>query len=92
MAWLETFYDVATVAIVFVGIYAAVMCTGMTIATLTVFLLAFYRLSPQLSALQASQSIVLSYIPGTKRVDEHIQQREAADAIESTLLGNARTQ
>jgi ABC-type multidrug transport system fused ATPase/permease subunit len=43
----------------------------MTIATLTVFLFAFYRLSPRLSSLQVNQSRVLSYVPGIRRVAEY---------------------
>lgn len=70
-AWLKTLYESATIVTVFVGIYAAVTFFGMTVATLTVFLFAYYRLSPRISSLQANQSLLLSLIPAVMRVDEY---------------------
>jgi len=70
-AWLKTLYNSASMVTIFVGIYAAVTMFGMTVATLTVFLFAFYRLSPRLSTMQASQSQVLSFVPGVRRVKEY---------------------
>jgi ATP-binding cassette subfamily B protein len=49
----------------------------MTFATLTVFLFAFYRLSPRISGLQASQSLLLSFVPGIKRVEEYTETAAA---------------
>jgi ATP-binding cassette subfamily C protein len=70
-AWLKTIYESASIATVFVGIYVAATFFGMTFATLTVFLFAFYRLSPRISGLQASQSLLLSFVPGIKRVEDY---------------------
>jgi ABC-type multidrug transport system fused ATPase/permease subunit len=49
----------------------------MSIATLTVFLFAYYRLSPRLSNLQANQSLVLSLVPSLRRVDEYTESATA---------------
>ena len=70
-AWLKTSYESASVVTVFVGIYAAATFFGMTFAVLTVFLFAYYRLAPRLSTLQATQSLVLSLVPGIRRVEEY---------------------
>lgn len=72
-AWLKALYNSASIVTVFAGIYAAVTFFGMTVATLTVFLFAYYRLAPRLSILQANQSRLLSLIPGLMRVDEYTQ-------------------
>jgi ABC-type multidrug transport system fused ATPase/permease subunit len=69
-AWLKTLYDSAAIVTVFVGIYAAVSFFGMSIASLTVFLFAYYRLSPRISNLQSNQSLILSLVPGLQRVDD----------------------
>ncbi len=69
-AWLKTLYDSAAIVTVFVGIYAAVSFFGMSIASLTVFLFAYYRLAPRISNLQSNQSLILSLVPGLRRVDE----------------------
>jgi len=71
-AWIRAIYASAAIATVFLGIYVAVTYFGMSIATLTVFLFVYYRLSPRLSNLQSDQSFLLSLIPSVKRVDEHI--------------------
>jgi ABC-type multidrug transport system fused ATPase/permease subunit len=70
-ALLKTLYNVATVMMLFLGIYIAVTFFGMTVATLTVFLFAFYRLSPRVASLQATQSEMQSLIPGVMRADEY---------------------
>ena len=72
-AWLKALYNSASIVTVFVGIYAAVTVFGMTVAALTVFLFAYYRLAPRLSILQANQSRLLSLIPGLMRVDDYTQ-------------------
>jgi ABC-type multidrug transport system fused ATPase/permease subunit len=70
-ALLKTLYNVATVMMLFLGIYIAVTFFGMTVATLTVFLFAFYRLSPRVASLQATQSEMQSLIPGVMRADAY---------------------
>jgi ABC-type multidrug transport system fused ATPase/permease subunit len=49
----------------------------MTVATLTVFLFAYYRLSPRISSLQANQSLLLSLVPAVRRVDEYTETATA---------------
>jgi ABC-type multidrug transport system fused ATPase/permease subunit len=83
-AWLKTIYDSASIAVVFAGIYVAVTFFGMTTATLSVFLFVFYRLSPRISNLQANQHLVLSLIPGVKRVDSFTAQAVAMHEVSGT--------
>lgn len=77
-AWLKVLYDSASITAVFVGIYAAVTFFGMNAASLTVFLFAFYRLSPRVSNLQSNQSWLLSLVPSLRRVDNFTARAEAA--------------
>lgn len=87
-AWLKTLYDSASVATVFLSIYVAVTYFGITSATLTVFLFAFYRLSPRISNLQANQSYLLSLVPGLRQVDEYMATAVAMrEESGSTPLG-----
>jgi ABC-type multidrug transport system fused ATPase/permease subunit len=71
-AWLKTLYESASIVTIFVGIYVAITHFGMDVPTLTVFLFAYYRLSPRISTLQANQSFLLSLIPALVRVDEYL--------------------
>lgn len=84
-AWLKTLYESATIVTIFVGIYVAVTFFGMSVATLTVFLFAYYRLSPRISSLQANQSYLLSLIPAVGRVDDYT----AAAAASNEASGDA---
>jgi ABC-type multidrug transport system fused ATPase/permease subunit len=77
-AWLKTLFDSSSITVLIIGMFVGVTFFGMTSATLTVFLFVFYRLSPRISALQANQHLVLSYIPGVKRVDEYTAQAMAS--------------
>jgi ATP-binding cassette subfamily C protein len=85
-AWLKTLYETASIITIFVGIYVAITSFGMTVATLTVFLFAYYRLSPRISTLQANQSLLLSLVPALKRVDEY-----TADAAAHPEVSGARS-
>ncbi len=85
-AWLKTLYESATIVTIFIGIYAAITFFGMSVATLTVFLFAYYRLSPRISTLQANQSFLLSLVPAVIRVDEYT----AAAAASREKTGDAR--
>ena len=76
-AWLRMLYDSTAIVTVFVGIYAAVTFFRMSIASLTVFLFAYYRLSPRIASLQSNQSLILSFVPGLMRVDEYTAAAEA---------------
>jgi ABC-type multidrug transport system fused ATPase/permease subunit len=49
----------------------------MSIASLTVFLFAYYRLAPRITNLQANQSLILSLVPGLVRVDTYTQEAQA---------------
>lgn len=91
-AWLKTFYDSASIVTVFVGIYVAVTFFGLSVAKLTVFLFIFYRLSPRISGLQSSWSLLLSLIPGLGRVDDFTSKARAEreDTDSGMALGPMR--
>ena len=84
-AWLKFFYESISMCAVFVGVYVAVTFFGMSIASLVVFLLVFYRVSPRISSVQSLQTQTLSLIPGLHEVDD--LTREAAAAKEFTGSG-----
>lgn len=94
-AWLRVLYDSASITGVFVSIYLGVRYFGMTSAALIVFLFVFYRLSPRISGLQSSYSLILSLIPSLRSVDQFKAnadaQREREGEIEAPDLTHAVT-
>jgi ATP-binding cassette, subfamily C, bacterial len=78
-AWVRAIYDSTSVAAVFLGIYIATQRFNMSIPTLVVFLLMFYRVSPRISNIQQLQHLTLSFVPGIEKVDELTAEAEQAE-------------
>jgi ATP-binding cassette subfamily C protein len=84
-AWLRVLYDSVSITGVFVSIYLGVRYFGMTSAALIVFLFVFYRLSPRISGLQSSYSLILSLIPSLRSVDQFKANADAQREKEGAL-------
>lgn len=83
-AWLQFFFQSISAVGITVGIYIAVGRFNLSIASLVVFLLIFYRVSPRISNVQSMQSAILSLVPGLLKVDTLV-----AAAISSRERGGA---
>ncbi|MDR3685380.1 MAG: ABC transporter ATP-binding protein [Coriobacteriia bacterium] len=68
-AWLRFFFESISAVAITLGIYFAVVKFNMPMASLIVFLLIFYRISPRISNIQANQSGALSQVSALVTVD-----------------------
>jgi ABC-type multidrug transport system fused ATPase/permease subunit len=82
--WLRFSYETISMLAVFSGIYLAVTYFGMSIPSLMVFLLVFYRISPRISGVQGLQTQVLVLVPALKAVDQLTAEALAARDVSGT--------
>lgn len=79
--WLRFSYETISLVAVFSGIYLAVTYFGMSIPSLMVFLLVFYRISPRISGVQGLQTQVLVLVPALEAIDRLTTEALAAKEV-----------
>jgi ATP-binding cassette subfamily C protein len=78
VAWIRVLYDSASMALLIIAMYVSVTVFHLNVASLVVFMLIFYRVSPRISNIQVNLNFVLSYLPALDAMDELTAEAERA--------------
>jgi ATP-binding cassette subfamily C protein len=70
LSTLRYLFELISTLAVLIGIFVGVTYLQLSVSSLVVFLLVFYRVSPRISAMQGLQSQTLSNVPAMRAVEE----------------------